>query len=107
MSNHKRWVQRGGGEGEFFKWETPGQTVEGLWKGQRDGKFGALGIMETKEGPVVFPIHTALVYLVERLVDGDEVRIVYNGKVVNPKSGREYKAFDLFVAEVESDAAPA
>ena len=99
MSNLKRWVQRGGGD--FVKWTEPGQLIEGVWRGTRDGKYGALGVMDTEAGEKVFPLHTALLLLVDGLKDGTEVRIEYTGKVLSPKSGHEFKAFNLFVAEVE------
>ena len=104
MGNHKRWVQRGGGD--FYKWTEPGQELEGKWRGGRDGKFGPLGTIETTDGLVVFPVHTALVFLVEGLALGQEIKIVYTGKEMNAKSGREFKAFEMFVATDDSEPPP-
>lgn len=99
MTNLKRWVKRGF-EGSLMKWETEGQEVEGIWRGTRTGRFGDLGTVETPaDGRVTFPVHTALAFLIEGLKDGDEVRIIYNGKINNPATGREFKSFDLYVAQ--------
>jgi hypothetical protein len=98
VTSHKRWVQKSF-SGDLMKWETEGQEIEGIWRGQRDGKFGPLGTVEQPDGThVTFPLHTALVMMMEAIADGTEVKIVYTGKQISPKSGREFKAFDLFVA---------
>jgi hypothetical protein len=97
----KKWVQRGGGT--FFKWDTPGQSLEGLWQGQREGKFGQLGTISTASGNVTFPLHTALEMLLDGMPDGTLVRIVFTGKQMNARSGREFKAFDVFTMD-EGDA---
>ena len=45
MSSLKRWRQIG--QGQFHKWETPGEEFEGTWRGMHDGRFGPLGTLET------------------------------------------------------------
>lgn len=96
MGSEKRWRQVGGG-GQFQKWEAEGQVVEGEWLGQRDGQYGALGSVRTREGTVSFPIQTALVDKVAGFKDGDTIRIVYTGKQPTKDGKRSYKAFDVFV----------
>ena len=41
MASLKRWRQIG--QGQFHKWETPGEEFEGTWRGIHDGRFGPLG----------------------------------------------------------------
>ena len=89
-----KWVQVGGGN--FHKWTEPGQSLEGLWRGHKDGKFGPVGMLDTREGRVTFPLHTALLSKMEEIASGAEVRIVYTGKQVAKGSGNEFKAFDVF-----------
>ena len=93
----RQWVKVGGGD--FFKWTEQGQVIEGIWRGQKDGKFGSLGIVDTFEGKRInFPLHTVLLNRVDSLRVGAEIRIVYLGKETG-KSGTQYKAFDLFVSD--------
>lgn len=103
MSSLKRWRQVG--QGQFHKWETPGEALEGVWQGQRDGQYGPLGILDTSEGRLSFPLHTALLDRVKQIREGTEVRIVFTGKQTAKNSGREFKAFDVFVASDEDLAA--
>ena len=99
MSSLKRWKKLGGGG--FTKWETVNQTVEGIWQGQDEGKFGPMGTVKTESGSVRFPLHTALLNQVEDLPEGKEIKIVYKGKQHNSNTGREFKAFEVYVAEEE------
>lgn len=97
MSSLRRWKQVG--QGEFVKWEEPGQVLEGEWQGQHDGKFGPLGtLVQPDASRVSFPLHTALLSKMDRIKEGAEVRIVYTGKHTS-KGGREFKGFDVFVAD--------
>ena len=102
MSSTKRWVQMG--QGAFLKWETSGQEVEGRWRGSSDGKFGPLGSIETPEGKVTFPLHTALLDLKD-VRDGADVKIIYVGKQMS-KGGKEFKAFQIFLAAPEDIRRP-
>src|SRR3972149_3076245 len=98
MSSLKKWRKVGGGN--FTKWETIDQTVEGLWQGQDEGKFGPMGTVKTEAGTNVrFPLHTALLNQVEDLPDGKEIKIVFKGKQHNPNTGRDFKAFEVYIAE--------
>jgi hypothetical protein len=105
----RRWTKVGGsGDGSFVKWDKDGQSLEGKWRGTKVGQYGDLGMMELTDGKhVTFPIHTALADPVKRFREGAEVQIVYTGKVMG-KNGREFKAFDCFVANpddlIERDA---
>ena len=95
MSSLKRWRQIG--QGQFHKWETPGEEFEGTWRGMHDGRFGPLGTLETAEGLVTFPLHTALLERLKLVREGAEVLIRYTGKQTS-KAGRVFKAFEVFVA---------
>jgi hypothetical protein len=95
MSSLRRWRQVG--QGQFQKWETPGQEVEGTWQGQHEGLFGPLGTLETAEGRITFPLHAALLARLKLVRDGAEVLIRYTGKQTS-KAGRIFKAFEVYVA---------
>ncbi len=104
MSSLRRWRQVG--QGQFRKWETLGQELEGIWQGQHDGLFGPLGSLETAEGRITFPLHAALLERLKLVREGAEVLIRYTGKQTS-KAGRIFKGFEVFVAGhdplVESD----
>jgi len=95
MSSLKRWRQIG--QGQFRKWETPGDELEGIWQGPHDGRYGPLGTVETREGIVTFPLHTALGERLKRVREGHDVLIRYTGRQTS-KSGRVFKGFEVYVA---------
>ncbi len=95
MTSLKRWRQIG--QGQFHKWETPGEEFEGTWRGMHDGRFGPLGTLETPEGLLTFPLHAALLERLRLVREGAEVLIRYTGKQTS-KAGRIFKAFEVFVA---------
>jgi len=95
MTSLKRWRQIG--QGQFHKWETPGDELEGVWQGPHDGRYGPLGTVETRDGLVTFPLHTALIERLKRVREGAEVLIRYTGRQTS-KAGRVFKAFDVYVA---------
>ena len=99
MSSLKRWRQIG--QGQFHKWETPGEEFEGTWRGMHDGRFGPLGTLETREGLITFPLHAALLERLKLVREGAEVLIRYTGRQTS-KAGRIFKAFEVFVAGEEA-----
>ena len=99
MSSLKRWRQVG--QGQFHKWETPGEELEGMWRGAHDGRFGLLGTLETVGGLVTFPLPAALLDRVQRVRAGAEVLIRYTG-LQTSKAGRLFKGFEVFVAGDET-----
>lgn len=102
--NQKRW--RTVGQGDFIKWTDPGQKVEGIWRGQHDGKFGPIGTVATQHGNVTFPLHTALLDKMADISEGTEVQIIYMG-LFPTKNGKEFKKFNVGVVDEENgNAAP-
>src|SRR5215510_1196653 len=95
MASLKRWRQIG--QGQFHKWETPGEELEGIWRGPHEGRFGPLGTVETSDGLVTFPLHTALLERLKVVRDGAPVLIRYTGTQTS-KAGRVFKGFEVFVA---------
>lgn len=97
MTSAKRWKQLSGGT--FFKFSTPGDSLEGIWHGTQDGKFGENGVVEVVGDPTpkIFSLNAALKDLV-RVPKGTEVRITYTGKQMS-KGGNEFKAFDVLVED--------
>ena len=95
MSSLKRW--RRVGQGQFHKWEEPGQEFEGTWRGTHDGRFGPLGTLETSEGLITFPLPTALLERLRLVREGADVLIQYTG-IQTSKAGRSFKGFEVFVA---------
>jgi len=108
MSNLKRWRRLG--QGQFHKWEQPGERFEGTWRGAHDGRFGPLGTLETMGGVITFPLLTALRDRLHLVREGSEVRIQYTG-MQTTRAGRPFKGFEVFVAEdgvwAKSDGHPA
>jgi hypothetical protein len=95
MSSLKRWRQIG--QGQFHKWETLGDELEGSWQGTHEGRFGPLGNLETSAGLVTFPFHAALLGRLNYVRIGAEVRIRYTGPQTS-KAGRLFKSFEVFVS---------
>ena len=101
------WTQVGGdrqstgGSTPVSKWQTTGQTVEGVYRGQRLGKFGPLFEVETDRGPEVYPVKTALETKLKGINPGDLVKVEYLGKRKSAQ-GREYMDFAVW-----QDVAPA
>jgi len=105
MSSLKRW--RRVSQGQFHRWETPGDAFQGIWRGIRDGRFGLLGVLDTEVGPVAFPMPAALRVRLVQVHPGNLVLVRYTG-LQTSTSGRIFKAFDVFVANQATwdDAAP-
>lgn len=103
MSSLKCWRQVG--QGQFHKWETPGEELEGTWQGQHDGLFGPLGTLETTGGRITFPLHAALLERLTRVRQGAEVLIRYTGKQTS-KAGRLFKGFEVYVTGEEALLTP-
>src|SRR5438552_27693 len=103
MASLKRWRQIG--QGQFHKWETPGEELEGTWRGPHAGRFGPLGTLQTGEGLLTFPLHAALVERLQRVREGAEVLIRYTGTQTS-KAGRIFKGFEVFVADEGAVIAP-
>ena len=77
MSSLKR--SRRVGQGQFHKWEQPGEEFEGTWRGAHEGRFGPLGTLETAEGLMTFPLPTALLERLRLVREGAQVLIQYTG----------------------------
>ena len=95
MSIIKLWRQIG--QGQFHKWETPGDELEGAWQGSHEGRYGPLGAVETTAGLVTFPLHAALVQRLQHVRIGADVLIRYTGPQTS-KAGRLFKGFEVFVS---------
>jgi hypothetical protein len=101
MSSLRRWRQVG--HGQFHKWESPGDELEGRWIGSHEGRFGPLGSIDAREGVITFPLHTALLDRLRRIPEGTDVLIRYTGRQTS-RAGRVFKSFDVFMAGDESIA---
>jgi hypothetical protein len=101
------WRQIGGG-GSIIKWEGPGQTVQGVWRGLRDGKFGALGIVEQLDGSrVSFSMGLILTERLATVEEGEEVKIVFLGRSKNAAPGKKpANLFDVFVLDGDGEEGP-
>ena len=99
MASLKRWRQIG--QGEFHRWDTPGEELEGTWRGPHEGRYGPLGSLDTRDGTFIFALHAALVERLQRVREGAEVLIRYTGTQTS-KAGRIFKGFEVFVADPES-----
>ena len=100
MSSLKRW--RRVGEGQFHKWETAGDEVQGVWRGAHEGRFGPLGTLEAVDAVITFPLPAALRTRLQHVKEGVEVLIRYTG-LQTSKAGREFKGFEVFVEEMPWD----
>jgi len=99
MTSLKRWRQIG--QGQFHKWETPGDELEGAWQGSHEGRYGPLGTLETSNGLVSFPLHAALLEHLRHVRVGADVLVRYTGPQTS-KAGRLFKGFEVFVSGDEA-----
>ena len=95
------WQQVGrpgftGDRSPIHKWNSVGQTVEGVYKGTREGKFGPLAIVQTSGGETACATSKLLMDKLKGLQPGDLVKIEYLGKKKG-QSGYEYKDFLVFM----------
>ena len=103
MSSLKRW--RRVGQGQFHKWQHPGEEFEGIWRGVHEGRYGPLGTLETSEALMTFPLPTALLERVRLVREGTQVLIQYSGMQTS-RAGRPFKGFEVFVAEQDGWSEP-
>src|SRR5262249_60683528 len=94
MSSLKRW--RRVSQGQFHRWETPGDAFQGVRRGIRDGRFGLLGVLDTEVGPVAFPLPAALRVRLVQVDPGTPDLVRYIGPQTST-SGRAFKGFDALL----------
>ena len=99
------WQEVGGSGNDnrspIMKWNSVGQTVEGVYRGQRNGKYGPLTVVQTDSGELVYGTKAVLGRKLADVSVGDRIRIEYLGKRQS-EQGREYGDFRVLV-----DKAPA
>lgn len=94
--------------GELFRFETPGDSIEGVLKALRnvntENGAGIVADMETEEGNKSFFLSTTLKSrLTPDMVDL-QLKITYTGDVTGKKGGRPYKNYEIAVwTEDEED----
>jgi hypothetical protein len=103
MGSLRRWRQLG--QGQFHKWETAGQELEGIWQGIHDGRFGPLGTLEAADGRLTFPLPAALRDRLMQVKLGALVLVRYTG-LQTSTAGRTFKGFEVFVAEPDGGGEP-
>ena len=83
-------------DGDFVKFESVGQTLQGEWLGIKPGKYeNDLGTIVNEGGNFVFSITAALRDLAD--VDtGTMVKIEFQG-LGETRDGREFKKFDVYL----------
>ena len=98
-----RTVGESESSGRFFKWDQPGQSLEGRWLGWRPGPFGNNGAIETYEDGVrTFQPNLVLTGKLKDIAEGATIRIVYEGQRTS-KTRRAYKNFTVQVADEEDE----
>ncbi len=76
--------------GSFFKFESPGDQLEGSWSGITQGQFGPVGTIRTDDGEKLFTVNKALEDL-DRIEKGKKIKILYTGWGESKRSGHDYK----------------
>lgn len=85
-----------GAYGEFFKFEDEGDTLEGVWRGASEGKYGMVGCVANDDGRWLFSLTAALRGL-EEFKSGERVKIVLTGRMPMKGGKAPMKTFDVFV----------
>lgn len=103
MTNLKKWKKHeGSGGSNFFQFENNGDEIEGLWKGVigKSPTYGTpIGGLDTVNGPISINLSMGLINQVEEIPSGTEIKVVYLGSKLNPKTKQHFKAFDVFINE--------
>lgn len=89
-----------------------GDSVEGYYRGsiERPGFSGGtdtLYLIESKEGMVGVNSNASIARKIEQVPQGTLVKIIFNGKQRNPKTGREYNDFSVLMDDADTAATPA
>jgi hypothetical protein len=88
-------------EGTFFKFERIGESLTGTWQGDYKagvnpfGKPNHNGKIQTSDGVALVGLTANLVRQLVDLPIGTEIKIVYNGKQLSPKSHNYYHDFTV------------
>ena len=98
-------AQGDGQSAPIQKWNSTGQSVEGVLRPFRNGKYGPLLVVETSAGEVVYGTSSVLRDKIKEggIQPGDKIRVEYLGKKLSA-NGTEYRNFSV---QVDRDAAPA
>ena len=98
MAEEKR-VRLGGGE--FFKWDTPGKSLVGVFRGLEDatGEYpGKNVILDTEDGRrLKFNLYSGMESAISMAREGQKIEIVYTGDQPSKKrKGKTFKAFEVY-----------
>lgn len=100
-----------GGEGDWIKWDQPGQVLEGEYRGMApgktapDGKVMSYGTIDTADGVKRFSVTAVLKTRLEQVREGSGVFIEFLGKK-RGQGGAEYKDFFVGVDKAENLVVP-
>lgn len=88
-----------------------GDSVEGYYRGsiERPGFSGGtdtLYLIESKEGMVGVNSNASISRKIEQVPQGTLVKIIFNGKQRNPKTGREYNDFSVLMDDADTAQTP-
>lgn len=97
------WIKKETSFNPSFKFETPNDEFIGTLLAIREGKIKDSNVhfadFATEEGETVsILLPSSLEYQVTHDDIGTLLKIVYTGEVKNPKTGRLYKAFEVYKA---------
>jgi len=105
MAENRKWkklLSEGEVEYEYdiFKWNEITDSLEGVWKGTTDGKYGQLGLVESSDDGRLkgFEMHKVLESKLGTLAPGTSVRIEWLGKKMG-KSGFAYHTFNVYTED--------
>jgi len=83
-------------ETNFFKFEE-NTVIVGKLKEIQNGSFGEQYLIDTPDGDVLVGSYDVLKSRIGKSDVGKWIKIVCKGNIVNPKTKRTYKDFDVFI----------
>lgn len=106
------WVKLGGNNGPIQKWNAPGQSLEGVFVGLRDGKQfqgnagkSKLADLKKDDGTqITCGAPTALASQLSQVAPGARIKITYMGEAVG-QGGTKYKNFETYVLTADAPGA--
>lgn len=84
-----------------------GDSIEGYYRGsiERPGFSGGTDILyliETKDGMAGVNSNASIARKIEQVPESTLVKIIFNGKQRNPKTGREYNDFSVLMDDADT-----
>jgi hypothetical protein len=84
-------------ETTFYKFDKEGSFIVGKLLRIENGSFGEQYVIDTTDGEITLGTYDVLKSKIVLSDVGKWIKILFRGSVVNPKTKRTYKDFEVFI----------